>query len=429
MQVQKKQRRYLIKWKGFSNAENTWEPEKNLNHCRAKIQQFHRQNPTIGKETNHPQERHHRATRQAAKKTEDQEPVQRILSMRWRAPSPYPDQAQLALTRLELSRSHPGHQSQANQPHDQDDRDGQCSPARAQTFAFHARGVIPPLSEDEDDDIALAAASIQAEELQLASSSSRLQAQATHLQPPPIWLRDPPSAGRISALARELVKEFRELAEDASEGDIELDENNKILIDHLTALKEQFYKEHYDEYPAELEYDNPLRNLALEEYYAAEIEWIRLETDRHPDKHTIRVIAYQTITKEWKEEHHSQSDFVVTRSQEMCDRTQEEHLPDDDKSTMQDLPRSAHLEQGIGMTTRDGEDSILRAEELASSDDRDGGIAPDDSDSGSGIGPYDDWDSEPDEFEESYEEPTFRSSARQLIIHPDGTEELRPLGW
>ena len=28
---------YLVKWKGYDNSENTWEPIKNLDHCRERI--------------------------------------------------------------------------------------------------------------------------------------------------------------------------------------------------------------------------------------------------------------------------------------------------------------------------------------------------------------------------------------------------------
>ncbi|KAI1642640.1 CHRromatin Organization modifier domain-containing protein [Daldinia loculata] len=31
---------YLVKWAGFSDDENTWEPEGNLDHCRRKVAQF-----------------------------------------------------------------------------------------------------------------------------------------------------------------------------------------------------------------------------------------------------------------------------------------------------------------------------------------------------------------------------------------------------
>ena len=39
-------RQYLIKWKGYPNTENTWEPKTNLN-CSELVSEFHRRNPRI----------------------------------------------------------------------------------------------------------------------------------------------------------------------------------------------------------------------------------------------------------------------------------------------------------------------------------------------------------------------------------------------
>jgi hypothetical protein len=35
--------RYLIKWKGYPDSENTWEPLKNLTNCRLLLQSFHQE--------------------------------------------------------------------------------------------------------------------------------------------------------------------------------------------------------------------------------------------------------------------------------------------------------------------------------------------------------------------------------------------------
>jgi hypothetical protein len=36
---------YLVKWKGFAAAENTWEPRKNLDHAAAMIKAFEAKKP------------------------------------------------------------------------------------------------------------------------------------------------------------------------------------------------------------------------------------------------------------------------------------------------------------------------------------------------------------------------------------------------
>jgi transposase InsO family protein len=44
---------YLVKWKGYPNSENTWEPKNNLSNCKQLLRQFHKKNPVS------PLERYH----------------------------------------------------------------------------------------------------------------------------------------------------------------------------------------------------------------------------------------------------------------------------------------------------------------------------------------------------------------------------------
>ena len=40
-------RQYLIKWKGYKDSDNTWEPTENLTHCQDIIKEFHRKKDYI----------------------------------------------------------------------------------------------------------------------------------------------------------------------------------------------------------------------------------------------------------------------------------------------------------------------------------------------------------------------------------------------
>jgi hypothetical protein len=42
------QQQYLVKWKGYSQEENTWEPLRHLSNCPEKIAQFHQRHPDQG---------------------------------------------------------------------------------------------------------------------------------------------------------------------------------------------------------------------------------------------------------------------------------------------------------------------------------------------------------------------------------------------
>jgi hypothetical protein len=37
--------RWLVKWVGYGNEHNTWEPEENLTHCPTALAKFHRDHP------------------------------------------------------------------------------------------------------------------------------------------------------------------------------------------------------------------------------------------------------------------------------------------------------------------------------------------------------------------------------------------------
>ena len=42
-----KDRRYFVKWAGYSEDENTWEPPQRLVNAREIVEKFHRENPGV----------------------------------------------------------------------------------------------------------------------------------------------------------------------------------------------------------------------------------------------------------------------------------------------------------------------------------------------------------------------------------------------
>jgi hypothetical protein len=44
--VHRRKVQYLVKWVGYDDSENTWEPARNLTHAWDLVKEFHLQNPT-----------------------------------------------------------------------------------------------------------------------------------------------------------------------------------------------------------------------------------------------------------------------------------------------------------------------------------------------------------------------------------------------
>jgi hypothetical protein len=41
----RKRLQWLVKWLGYRNEHNTWEPKQNLTHCEKAVREFYKKNP------------------------------------------------------------------------------------------------------------------------------------------------------------------------------------------------------------------------------------------------------------------------------------------------------------------------------------------------------------------------------------------------
>ncbi len=104
LDLQKKGRqwRYLVKWKGWPDSQNTWEPESNLTDCKSLVQRYHNENPGQGQQRGQP-ERHQRKKKKVQPVTSPDQRTVRMVRSRW---SPYP-------THPSLSRPQPAPQEKS----------------------------------------------------------------------------------------------------------------------------------------------------------------------------------------------------------------------------------------------------------------------------------------------------------------------------
>jgi len=42
-----KELRYFVKWKGYAEDENTWEPTEGMKNAQEEVERFHRENPEM----------------------------------------------------------------------------------------------------------------------------------------------------------------------------------------------------------------------------------------------------------------------------------------------------------------------------------------------------------------------------------------------
>jgi hypothetical protein len=98
-----RQQEYLVKWQGWPEAYNTWEPERNLTNCKELVTEYHQRHPqqqnraqerNRGKKTSQDPARDQRMTRSRKNQpvTSPDQPMVRIALVRWQK-GPYPEQS------------------------------------------------------------------------------------------------------------------------------------------------------------------------------------------------------------------------------------------------------------------------------------------------------------------------------------------------
>jgi len=143
---------YLVKWQDYTDAENTWEPKRNLmKNCSDLLREFHRQNPTVGRETSL---RGDRPSTIPAGDQEELQRVQRILTTHPRLRTQAPDVPPLQLTTapFETSPSHDALVSEAetlSEFGEQEPLPGPLSQREASEEPPLSCGQVSPLDQDQ----------------------------------------------------------------------------------------------------------------------------------------------------------------------------------------------------------------------------------------------------------------------------------------
>jgi hypothetical protein len=325
---------YLVKWKGFSEAENTWEPKENLRNSPDLLRQFHRRNPTVGKSSSR---REDPPTIQQAE-IEYQEPrVYRILILRRDQPDPPSETTPQSTTAHEPSSPSPSWSANRIRPATEDADFGSPSSSRAAARSqtphpLHRRSVRRPDLEDQPE-ACLASPLEVAEELAGDTESE----EETY----------PEASGQLKTMER--------LRASTPPKGTTTKKWNEVLDRHYPRVVQKVKSD-------QLAWVQKLRNQPVPDGLSHDDwHWIiddaaeaienppsRMNAEEEGYYESLREEA-EAVEEYFKDLKYLQSSAVTTRSQERFPLMQREQRPED-KSTRHSEPADLHREQGVGIT-------------------------------------------------------------------------------
>jgi hypothetical protein len=128
---------YLTKWKGYDDAENTWEPLSNLDQAQQAVAQFHQQNPQFSKNLSQGLTTQSQKSNRRRGRREKDQPIQAIAT---ETEEPGPEERQLLVLELPHMDDPQGGQS----PREQQPHTPRARVPRSQVSLFEMLNALDP---------------------------------------------------------------------------------------------------------------------------------------------------------------------------------------------------------------------------------------------------------------------------------------------